>query len=305
MGRRDIADPTALVAVLRDASVQVRQQTSAEDARREAQRAAPSKDAFIANLSHELRTPLNAIIGFSEILASADLVPVDPAKRQDYAGIITASGQHLLSVVNSLLDMSKLEAGRFELLPDAFDAPTLIQACCDMIGLQAERAGVALHHERSGGPVEVVGDTRACRQIVINLLSNALKFTGPGGRVAVGARVLGRSVVISVADTGVGIAAADLRHVGDAFFQGTSGYDRAFEGTGLGLSVVRGLVGVHGGRITIESAVGEGTRVQVHLPLDCRSVTTGGAAAVIDVVPRSARDSFVPAAVPGRMQKRA
>ncbi len=277
-----------VVAVVRDVTAQMQHEQAIKQARDEAERANLWKDGFLANVSHELRTPLNAIIGFSEILSNAELSPPDHAKQREYAEIIMASGQHLLSVVNSLLDISKMEAGRFDIDPEPFDVPDMIQACCDMVGLSAKQAGIAIVHDRSARLDDIVGDKRACKQIVINLLSNALKFTPRGGGVTVGAKPQGNSILISVADTGVGIAPMDLTRLGDAFFQAKSGYDRPFEGTGLGLSVVRGLVGLHGGNIAVESAPGEGTRVVVRLPVDCRTAGSANAAAKIDIVPRSA-----------------
>ena len=278
-----------MVAIVRDVTAQMNHERAIRQARDEAQRSSAWKDGFLANVSHELRTPLNAIIGFSEILSNPDLSPPDLVKQREYAGIIMTSGQHLLSVVNSLLDISKIEAGRFEINPEPFDLPEMIQACCEMVSLSARQAGIAIEHDRSGRLVEIIGDRRACKQIVINLLSNALKFTQRGGRVTIGAQPQGNSVLISVVDTGVGIAALDLVRLGDAFFQAKTGYDRPFEGTGLGLSVVRGLVGLHGGTITVESAPGEGTHVTVRLPLDCRTAGPGKTAAKIDIIPRSAR----------------
>ncbi len=295
---------TPLLAVLRDMTAQKQHEQQTQEARDRAERAHAWKDAFLANISHELRTPLNAIIGFSEILADPALIPADPAKQHEYAGIIATSGQHLLSVVNSLLDISKIEAGRFELAPEAFDVAATIQSCCDMIGLKAEQAGIAVQQERSAALGEIVADRRACKQIVINLLSNALKFTPRGGRITVGSRRDGSSVVISVADTGIGIEAADLARLGDAFFQARSGYDRPYEGTGLGLSVVRGLVGLHGGSMAVDSLPGDGTRVLVRLPLDCRGPAHAGGAVKIDVIGRaSRRPARTPVPEPTKVQK--
>ncbi|WP_131194267.1 PAS domain-containing sensor histidine kinase [Lichenihabitans psoromatis] len=282
------ADPS-IIAIVRDITAQVQHEQAIQQARAEAERANSWKDGFLANVSHELRTPLNAIIGFSEMLSSEALTPRDPRKQREYAGIITTSGHHLLSVVNSLLDISKIEAGRFDLEPEAFDVAELIRTCSDMIGLKAEQAGVSIAQDTSGFSGAIVADQRACRQIVINLLSNALKFTPRGGQVTITAKPQGTSVLIVVADTGIGIAARDLARLGNAFFQAKSGYDRPYEGTGLGLSVVRGLVGLHGGTIAVESALGEGTRVSVRLPLDCRIVGAGLGAATIETVPRYAK----------------
>jgi cell cycle sensor histidine kinase DivJ len=229
------------------------------------------KDRMLANVSHELRTPLNAIIGFSEILSSADLAPADSARQREYAGIIHASAEHLLSVVNLILDMSTIEAGRFAIAPEPFDVAPLIASCCDMLRLKAQAGGVELVQAPLDIPSKVVADKRACRQIVLNLLSNAVKFTRPNGRVTVGASIDGDSLVITVADTGIGIAPGHFPRLGDPFFQARSSYDRVFEGTGLGLSLVRGLVGLHGGSLLLESVVDQGTRIAVRLPLDCRA----------------------------------
>ncbi|MBV9705365.1 MAG: PAS domain-containing sensor histidine kinase [Methylobacteriaceae bacterium] len=263
-----------IVAMARNVTTRKHHEQELEAARAEAERTNAWKDRFLANVSHELRTPLNAIIGFAEMLASPQLAPRDTAKQREYAQIIHTSGQHLLEVVNTILDMSKIEAGSFDILPEPFEVAPLIEACCDMVRLKAEQAGVQLAPEPSATLGELVADKRACKQILINLLSNAVKFTPAGGRVTVGARLDGASVVICVSDTGIGIMPLDLPHIGDPFFQAHGSYDRRYDGTGLGLSVVRGLVGLHGGSISIESAPGAGTSVSIRLPLDCRRVAT-------------------------------
>jgi cell cycle sensor histidine kinase DivJ len=264
-------DDATIVSIVRDITSHKIHEHEIESARLEAERSAAWKDRFLANVSHELRTPLNAIIGFSEMLANIDLAPSDPAKCREYAEIINGSGQHLLSVVNSILDMSKIEAGRFDILPEAFEVTPLVDACCDMMSLKAEQGGIELVRVLADDQLEIVADKRACKQILINLLSNAVKFTPKGGKVVVGIRPEGNSLAFYVSDTGIGIHAPDLPKLGDAFFQARNSYDRPFEGTGLGLSVVRGLVGLHGGSISIESAQGDGTCVTVRLPLDCRA----------------------------------
>ncbi|MGB8276436.1 MAG: PAS domain-containing sensor histidine kinase [Methylovirgula sp.] len=233
------------------------------------------KDQFLANVSHELRTPLNAIIGFAEMLANVQLVPQDPEKRREYASIIQQSGLHLLSVVNSILDMSKIQSGTFDIRPESFAIAPLIDLCCDMVKLKAQANGVELIRVYPKGLDEVIGDKRACKQILINLLSNAVKFTPRDGHVTVKARPDGTSLILSVCDTGIGMSTRDLAHLGDPFFQAGASYDRPYEGTGLGLSVVRGLVGLHGGSICVESEPGKGTSVSVRLPLDCRQLARG------------------------------
>ena len=242
-----------------------------------------------------MRTPLNAIIGFSEILGSPELAPRDGAKQLEYAGIIHASAEHLLSVVNLILDMSKIEARRFAIMPEPFDVAPLIASCCDMLRLKAEEGGVALVQAPLDIPKELIADKRACRQIVINLLSNAVKFTKPNGRVTIGACVEGDSLVIYIDDTGIGIAPGHFSKLGDPFFQVRSSYDRMFEGTGLGLSLVRGLVGLHGGSLVLESVVEEGTRVAVRLPLDCRGkAPTDSTPAPIEILSSLTRASSEP-----------
>ena len=245
------------------------------------------QDRFLATVSHELRTPLNAIIGFSEMLAHPDLAPRDPAKAREYAQIIHTSGQHLLSVVNTILDASKLESGRFEVQPESFDVVPLVQSCCDMMSLKAEQAGIAVDLAIAPDVRALVADKRACKQILINLLSNAVKFTPAGGRIRIAATLEGETLSFAVADTGIGIGAPDLPRLGDAFFQARNDYARPFEGTGLGLSVVRGLVGLHGGTISIESAQGEGTLVTVRLPRDGRPAAgRTSTSARIEAIPR-------------------
>jgi two-component system, cell cycle sensor histidine kinase DivJ len=268
----DPKDRAAVVAIIRDVT---RARQAEEDillAREHAEQANVWKDRFLANVSHELRTPLNAIIGFAEILASDEIVPADPARRREYAQIIHASGHHLLEVVNSILDVSKIDAGSFDIVTEPFSLPPLLDQCCDMISLKANKGGVAIMRDYPAIMDEIVADKRACKQIIINLMSNAVKFTPNGGAVTLTARPEGNSFVIAVADTGIGISASDLRHLGDPFFQAHNSTTRAYEGTGLGLSLVRGLVGLHGGSITVESALDQGTTVTIRLPAHCAVV---------------------------------
>ena len=269
--RREIAT----VGLLRDVTGRVEQERAVAQLRTESDRTTAGRNLFLANVTHELRTPLNSIIGFAEMLSNEALMPADAAKQREYAGIIHQSGLHLLAVVNTILDAQKIESGSFDLVPEALDLGALIDACCDMMGLKAQQSGVALMRDVAGGAGDLVGDKRACKQIILNLLSNGLKFTPRGGQVTMGVRRDGNSVLITVADTGIGVASQDLPRLGDPFFQAKTSYDRPNDGTGLGLSVVRGLVGLHGGSMAIESAPGEGTRVTVRLPAGGR----GGMAA--------------------------
>jgi two-component system phosphate regulon sensor histidine kinase PhoR len=247
-----------------------------------------SRREFVANVSHELRTPLNAILGFSEMLGDAELAPRDFAKQREYAKIIYASADHLLSVVNLILDASKIAAGTFRILPEPFSLAPLIADCCAMVRLKAEAGGVALEQAANLDAGELIADKRACRQILLNLIANAVKFTDRGGRVVVGAEAAGETTLITVFDNGVGIPAESLSRLGDPFFQVRADYDRNFEGAGLGLSLVRGLVGLHGGAMKVESVVGVGTRVTVRLPRICQPDEQTGAPAPLETEARLA-----------------
>jgi cell cycle sensor histidine kinase DivJ len=267
---RSTAAEGMVMAILRDMTPMMEAREALETAREASERANLWKDRFLANVSHELRTPLNAIIGFSEILGHADLAPKEPRRQREYADIIHVSGQHLLSLVNMILDMSKIEAGSFEIEPEPFDVAELVDFCCDVVKLKADDKRIALTRACSPQLDEIVADKRACKQILINILSNAVKFTPDGGKVALVARPDGGFVEIAVSDTGIGVTQNDLARLGDPFFQARATYDRPYEGAGLGLSIVRGLVGLHGGAIRFESAANEGACVTVRLPMDCR-----------------------------------
>jgi cell cycle sensor histidine kinase DivJ len=222
-------------------------------------------------MSHELRTPLNAIIGFSDMLTNESLV-LDEGRRYEYAKLINESGRHLLSVVNGILDMSKMESGNFQITPEPFAPAQVISSCCDLLALKAKDAGVELATRIASNLPEMVADRRALNQILINLISNAIKFTPRGGQVTVGACSEGQTLAITVTDTGCGIGPEDLPRLGEAFFQARASYDRRHDGTGLGLSIVKGLARLHGGDMNIQSQLGEGTQVTVRLPIDCEDV---------------------------------
>jgi cell cycle sensor histidine kinase DivJ len=264
----DGQDGHDIIAVTRDISIRKQQESELMAAREDADRASAAKTRFLASMSHELRTPLNAIIGFSELLANEHLANVDAARRHEYANLIHDSGHHLLSVVNGILDMSKIESGNFLILPEPFELRPLISSCVQLFALKAEHAHVRLDAFVPDDLPEVVADKRACKQILINLLSNAIKFTPAEGSVSVYAQIIEGFATLVVADTGVGIAEEDLPRLGDPFFQAGTSYDRPYEGTGLGLSVVKGLVELHHGELLIESRRGEGTKVSIRLPLE-------------------------------------
>jgi cell cycle sensor histidine kinase DivJ len=257
-----------VVAVLRDVTERKVQERALEIARNESKRINNAKSQFLATTSHELRTPLNAIIGFSDMLINVGM-NFDPARKVEYAKVINESGRHLLSVVNGILDMSKMESGNFQITLEPFAPALAIRSCCDLLMLKAQEAGVELKQRLAVDLPEIVADRRAVNQILINLISNAIKFTLPGGRVSVSAMCDGPKLAVAVEDTGVGIGEADLPHLGEAFFQVRASYDRRHDGTGLGLSIVKGLVRLHGGDMDIRSRLGVGTRVTVRLPIDC------------------------------------
>ena len=268
-----------VVAVIRDVTERKGQERALEDAREDAVRANAAKSRFLATMSHELRTPLNAIIGFSEMLANEEMMRLDQNRRHEYATLIGESGHHLLSVVNGILDMSKIESGNFEITPEPFAPAPVVSTCCDLMALRARESGIDLICRVPNLP-DIVADKRAIKQILINLLSNAIKFTRRGGKVVVTGEAEGGVMSLAVEDTGVGIAEDDLAHVGDPFFQVRTAYDRTHDGTGLGLSIVKGLIELHGGELTIRSRVGVGTRVTVRLPIDCEKVRPIAAAKI-------------------------
>jgi two-component system, cell cycle sensor histidine kinase DivJ len=256
-----------LVAVMRDVTDRKIQEQALDLARNAAEQADAAKTRFLATMSHELRTPLNAIIGFSEMIVREDALMLDAARRREYAQLINDSGQHLLSVVNGILDISKMESGNFEISPEPFGPRAAVVNCCNLLALKARENGIDLVTNAPKDLPVMTGDPRAFRQIALNLVSNAIKFTERGGKVTVSAVVEGSRLVLRITDTGVGIAPDDLKRIGDPFFQAGKTYQRRHEGTGLGLSIVKSLVSLHSGEMTVQSRIGEGTTVTVALPL--------------------------------------
>ena len=254
-----------LIGVLRDASIQHAREAALEAARSEAENLNAGKSRFLANMSHELRTPLNAVIGFSDVMRQRLFGPL-PERYAEYAELIHESGGHLLDLINDVLDMSKIEAARYELHKEYFDAREPVSAALRLVRGQAEDAEIVLNGVLPSEPVNVEADQRAIKQIVLNLLSNAMKFTPPAGSITV---VLNRDdavLELCVADTGVGVAPKDLERLGRPFEQAGDALSKA-QGSGLGLSLVRAFSRLHGGEMTIESTLGEGTAVTVRLPV--------------------------------------
>lgn len=262
------ADSPEIVGLLRRNDEMAALRAALAEARDVADSSDIAKNRFLAAVSHELRTPLNAIIGFSDMLAHGMCGPLGSSRQEEYVRLIRESGNHLLAVVNAILDVSKIESGTYEIHPESFRFGEAAEMCRSMMALQAETKDIALTMRMGAGVGEIVADRRSVKQMLINLLSNAIKFTPEGGKVSLSATRLGSRLHFSVSDTGIGIAAADLARLGEPFTQIQNDYTRQFEGTGLGLSVVRGLVGLHRGTMTIESAPGEGTTVAISLPVE-------------------------------------
>jgi two-component system, cell cycle sensor histidine kinase DivJ len=260
-----------IVAVTRDISDSKAQATELLRARDEAESANRAKTQFLAKMSHELRTPLNAVIGFSEILTRELFGALGEDRYRDYARLIHESGEHLLNVVNDILDMSKIEAGKFNIVKEPFDVASLINSCSEIMHHAAEKKSLSIITDVSPGMPELLADKRACKQMLLNVMANAIKFTDPGGWVRVAARAETDAVAFTVADNGIGIAEHDLPKLGNPFVQADNSYDRSYEGAGLGLSVVKGLARLHGGRLEIASKLGEGTTVTIMLPLDAQN----------------------------------
>ena len=233
-----------------------------------AQRATDDKTLFFAGVSHELRTPLNAIIGFSDMMRSRLFGPL-PGKYAEYADLIHDSGQHMLDLIGDVLDLSKVEAGKYELHYDTFEASDVIRSTLKMIRPTADQAEVVLVTDiNENDPLIIQADRKALRQILLNLLSNAIKFSHKGGRVIVSAKAAGDMLNVSVQDHGVGMTTDDIETLGQPYQQGSSASLVDNRGTGLGLALVKSLSELHRGRFAVASQVGEGTTVDVFLPLD-------------------------------------
>ncbi len=244
------------------ATESTRQRNLAEGANR-------TKSQFLANISHELRTPLNAIIGFSDIMKSRTFGPIGSDKYGEYAEDIHHSGTFLLNVINDVLDMSKIEAGRLKLQPEEMNIQTLIHESIRIIQVQADKADIEVNHKVPDDLI-IKADKRAVKQIVINLLSNAVKFTPDGGRVDVTVRPLKNSVNIVIEDNGIGIGKEALKRLGQPFEQVQDQFTKDHKGSGLGLAIARSLAQLHGGALKIRSRVGKGTLIAVRLPNDCQ-----------------------------------
>jgi cell cycle sensor histidine kinase DivJ len=256
----------AIVAVIRDGRHIAAMREELAQARAMADATEVAKGRFLAAVSHELRTPLNAIIGFSDMLLHPEISGELSARQSEHVTLIREAGNHLLSVVNAILDVSKIEAGAYPITVDPFEPEPMIELCRAMMTPQAMAKGVSLTSSTPRGLGELVADQRAFQQILLNLVSNAIKFTPEGGSVGISALREGETMRIVVSDNGIGISEEDLEKLGRPFMQVQNDYTRQFQGTGLGLSLVKGLVKLHGGMMSIESAPGLGTTVAIALP---------------------------------------
>jgi cell cycle sensor histidine kinase DivJ len=272
-----------LIAQVFDATAQYARELGLEIARHEAETREAGKTRFLANMSHELRTPLNAVLGFSDIMRQRIFGPL-PDRYGEYAENIHQAGGHLLDLINDVLDVTKIEAERYTLTLERFDAREVVSAAMALVRVNADDKGVSLSSVLPGDPVEVSADKRALKQIALNLLSNAVKFTPRGGSITVTVEAIGPYLEVVVADTGVGIAPEDVRRLGRPFEQAGEMEQRR-QGTGLGLSLVRAFAELHGGRMNIDSTLGEGTAVTVRLPvaLVARAPAPEGGAEIIQM----------------------
>ena len=232
-----------------------------------AERASRSKSVFLANMSHELRTPLNAINGFSEMLINEVYGPLGDERYSGYAEDILRSGQHLLDMINDILDMAKIEAGKMSINTASIDPVEAVDAAVRMIRRRAADKSVDLDMQIIGKVPEIQGDHRAIKQMVLNLVSNSIKFTDTGGRIQVIVRSERDQVIVSVEDTGIGIPAEDLSRLAEPFEQSNNDDGRNSQGTGLGLALTKSFAEMHGGRLLLESEVGKGTTVTFFLPI--------------------------------------
>ena len=269
------------IGIIGDATARMRTEESLREAKNQAELANRSKTEFLANISHELRTPLNAIIGFSEVMRMGLFGPLGAAQYEGYARDIHDSGEHLLSLINDLLDLSKIEAGRYTLVPERCSATGLVDVCLRLVRDRATIGGLRLNSEIAPGTPDLFVDRRAAMQIITNLLTNAVKFTPSGGSVMLRISPVNQGrhgmaapfVEILVRDTGIGIAKADIPKVLTSFGQVDNAMTRKQEGTGLGLPIVKALTEHHGGQLTIESELDRGTTVRVTLPAVTEEMT--------------------------------
>jgi two-component system, cell cycle sensor histidine kinase DivJ len=280
-----------VVVLLRDVTARHDHEIDLQLARKAAEEASIAKSRFLATIGHELRTPLNAIVGFSEMMTSGVVGELSP-QHKEYASLIHQSGNHLIEVVKMLLDMSKLEAGKFELQTEPFMPDILVQPCFKIVDAMAREKSIRLMSDIPRTLPMLVADERVCRQILINLLSNAIKFSHEHSVITLGMRRQGRFVAMSVADQGIGMGEEAVKRLGEPFFQAQAGYARRYEGTGLGLSIVKGLVELHDGELHASSSPGKGTVMTVLLPINGPETKVEETASVTPLHPEPAQQQM-------------
>lgn len=265
LAARRMGEGPRLIVQALDATLQYAREVELDAARVEAEAQSAGKSRFLAHMSHELRTPLNAVIGFSDAMRQELFGPVPP-RYADYARSIHEAGGHLLDLINDVLDVSRIEADRYELSLERFDVRETVAAALALVRLQAEDKGVELTSILPSEPLMIQADRRALKQMTLNLLSNAVKFTPAGGTVTATAQTAGTMLELTIADTGVGIAKADLARLGRPYEQAGEAAQKA-KGTGLGLALVHALAQLHDGTMSLDSTLGEGTAAALRLPV--------------------------------------
>jgi signal transduction histidine kinase len=256
-----------LMFTFRDISDRKRTEEAQTQAMQAAMAANRAKSEFLANMSHELRTPLNAIIGFSEMIKEQVLGPVGQPRYVEYARDIHDSGAHLRAVVNDILDVSKVEAGKLDLIETTIEIADVIESCRRIVSHRAEKGGLRLVSKIAADIPALRADERLVKQCLVNLLTNAVKFTPAGGTVTLSAAIEADSgLALRVSDTGIGIAAEHIPNLGKPFHQVDGSLARAHDGTGLGLYLVDKFLALHGGRLTLESVLGQGTTATMQFP---------------------------------------
>lgn len=262
----ETGDVIALFGIMQDMTEHTRRERELREAKDQAERAYATKSQFLANMSHELRTPLNAIIGFSEMMQRQLLGPIGTERYLEYIDGIRQSGEHLLDLISDILDMSKIEAGKYHLDIENVNVAKITRLAVHMVEGRAKEACVEVSANDFGDDMPITADRRAVLQMTLNLLSNSIKFTEPGGSVRVTLTPHDDYVTLQVADTGIGIPANMLQDITKPFEQAANHYTRSHEGSGLGLAITKELVEMHGGRLDLQSKVGVGTTVTITLP---------------------------------------
>lgn len=255
------------LALVRDVSQDIKNLNQAKQDVESAQNSNSTKSQFLSHMSHELRTPLNAIIGFSQMLMGEAAVIINEEKKTEYAGLINQSASHLLNIINDILDISKIEAGKFQIIPELINLEDEVRASLKLMAPIADEAGISIEIQTKDILPDIMADPRAIQQILINLIANAIKFSHMGDKVTILIERDRRKVNLRVKDTGLGMKQDTLDKLGSSFFQAEQTTTKRYEGTGLGLSIVFGLIKLHEGQISFESKKGMGTTVSVALPI--------------------------------------